>query len=248
MQSHDEHTELVIARDRLRRPVKSALDGKICSMRVLVVGSTGGTGRQLIAQALERGHDVTAFARNPKKVTIVHDRLRVHQGDILKAETVMPAVKNQEAVLCALGHKKFLRPTRILSGGTRNLIDAMQQQGVNRFVCETSLGVGNSFGRLGLYYTLFVVPFILQFYYWDKYRQESLIRASTLQWTIVRPAALTNGRKRGTYQHGDHVGSFLLTLRVSRADTADFMLNQLENDSYVHRTPGIAYQPRWLAV
>jgi len=172
----------------------------------------------------------------------------VHKGDILKAETVMSAVENQEAVLCALGHKKFLRPTRILSIGTRNLINAMQQQGVNRLVCETSLGVGNSFGRLGLYYTLFVVPFILQFYYWDKHRQESLIRASTLQWTIVRPAALTNGRKRGTYQHGDHVGSFLLTLRVSRADTADFMLNQLENSSYVHCTPGIAYQPRWLAV
>jgi putative NADH-flavin reductase len=217
-------------------------------MRVLVVGSTGGTGRQLVAQALERGHDVTALARNPQKISIVHDRLRVHRGDILKAETVMSVVENQEAVLCALGHKKFLRPTRILSVGTRNLIDAMQQQGVNRLVCETSLGVGSSFGRLGLYYTLFVVPFILQFYYWDKHRQESLIRASTLRWTIVRPAALTNGRKRGTYQHGDHVGSFLLTLRVSRADTADFMLNQLENDSYVHRTPGIAYQPRWLAV
>lgn len=217
-------------------------------MRVLVVGSTGGTGRQLVAQALERGHDVTAFARNPKKMILTHDRLRVHQGDVLQPETLVAAAKDQDAVLCALGHKKFLRPTSILSEGTRNLIDAMQRRGVDRIVCQTSLGVGNSFGRLGAYYTLFVVPVILQFYYWDKHRQESLLRASDLKWTIVRPAVLTNGRRRGNYRHGERVGSWLVTLRVSRADTADFMLNQLEDDAYIHRNPGIAYQPRWLAV
>ena len=215
-------------------------------MRVLVIGATGGTGRQLVVQALERGHDVTAFARTPASVSVTHDRLTVCQGDVLEPQTVLDAVHGHDAVLCALGHKKFLRPTHILSHGTRNLIDAMERHGVNRLVCETSLGVGNSFGRLGLYYTLFVVPFILQFYYWDKHRQESAIRASDLQWTIVRPAVLTNGRQRGTYQHGEHVGSWIFTLWVSRADVADFMLKQLESSAYVHRTPGIAYQPRWL--
>ena len=216
-------------------------------MRILIVGSTGGTGRHLVAQALERGHHVTALARDPGKLGLAHDRLTVRQGDILVPATLLSAAENQDAVLCAVGHMKFLRPTRILSSGTRNLIEAMQRHGVQRLVCETSLGVGSSFGLLGLYYTLFVVPFILQFYYWDKHRQESLIRASSLRWTIVRPATLTNGPKRGGYQHGEDVGSWLLTLRISRADTADFMLNQLESDSYLYRTPGIAYLPRWLA-
>lgn len=215
-------------------------------MRVLIVGATGGTGRQLVDQALERGHQVTAFARRPDRVAVSHDRLTVRQGDVLRIETILPAVEGHDAVLCALGHKKFLRPTRILSRGTANLIEAMQLEGVERLVCETSLGVGNSFGRLGLYYTLFVVPVILQFYYWDKHRQESAIRASNLAWTIVRPAVLTNGRARGTYEHGAHVGSWIVTLRVSRADVASFMLDELENASYVRSAPGIAYQPRWI--
>lgn len=217
-------------------------------MRVLVVGATGGTGRQLVERALERGHHVTALARRPEKVALSHERLTVRQGDVLQPDTLLAAVHGQDAVLCALGHKKFLRPTSILSRGTANIIDVMNQSGVQRLICETSLGVGNSFGRLGLYYTLFVVPVILQFYYWDKHRQESAIRRSNLRWTIVRPAVLTNGRPRGSYQHGEKVGSWILTLRVSRSDVADFMLDELESSSYVHRAPGIAYQPRWLVV
>ena len=91
------------------------------------------------------------------------------------------AVVNQDAVVCVLGHGKFLRPTAILSEGTQNLIAAMREAGVRRLVCQTSLGVGDSFGRMGIYYTLFVVPFILQFYFWDKHRQEKAIRASGLE-------------------------------------------------------------------
>jgi putative NADH-flavin reductase len=217
-------------------------------MRVLVVGSTGGTGRQLVAQALERGHRVTAFARRPERVGVTHERLEVRQGDVLDPESVAAAVAGQDAVVCALGHKRWFRPTRILSRGTENLIAAMRRHGVERLICETSLGVGGSFGRLGVYYTLFVVPVILQFYYWDKHRQEKAIRASGLRWTIVRPGALTNGRRRDAYRHGERVGSFLLTLRISRADTAAFLLDQLESEAYLYRAPGVANVPRWLPI
>jgi len=149
-------------------------------------------------------------------------------------------MEGNEAVLCALGHKRWFYPTRILSAGTQNIIDAMKVAGIRRLVCETSLGVGNSFGRLGIYYTLFVVPFILPLYYWDKHRQEEVIRASGIDWVIVRPAALTNGPKRGKYRHGSHVGNWLMTLRISRADVADFMLNQLTDDTYLCSAPGLA--------
>src|SRR6267143_1899993 len=95
------------------------------------------------------------------------------------------AVRGQEAVISALGHKRYFQPTRILSEGTGNLLRAMQTQGVSRFVCETSLGIGDSAGRMGLYYTLFVIPVILPFYYWDKTRQERLIARSNQEWVIV---------------------------------------------------------------
>lgn len=117
----------------------------------------------------------------------------------------------------------------------------MDTHGVRRFVCETSLGIGDSVGRMGLYYTLFVIPVILPFYYWDKTRQERIIAASTVEWVIVRPGALTNGDKRGHPRYGRHVGSVLWTVRISRADVADFMLNQLESDTFLRSAPGVSW-------
>ncbi|MFQ5584410.1 MAG: NAD(P)-dependent oxidoreductase [Calditrichia bacterium] len=210
-------------------------------MRVLIIGATGGTGKQLVSQALERGYLVTAFVRKPEKLRLRHERLTVHKGNVLDYSSVEQVVKGRDAVLCALGHKRLFHPNRILSEGTKNIIQAMAENGVKRFVCETSLGVGSGYGRLGLYYTLFVIPFILQFYWWDKHRQEKIIRQSTLDWVIVRPGRLTNGKKRGVYKHGSQVGNYLWTVRISRANVSDFMLNQLENDIYLHDAPGVCY-------
>lgn len=208
--------------------------------RVLIVGATGGTGRALVAQALERGYAVTALARDPAKLKTVHPQLKVVQGDVLDTDSVELAVRYQQAVLCALGHKQYFKPTRILSQGTANILQAMETLGVRRFVCETSLGIGDSAGRMGLYYTFFVIPLILPFYYWDKTRQERLIAASHADWVIVRPGALNNGSKRGRYRHG-RVGNYLWTVRISRADVAAFMLDQLESDDYLGSAPGVCW-------
>ena len=210
-------------------------------MKVLVFGATGGTGRALVEQALEQGHTVTAFARNPRKIKIVHERLTVAEGNVLDFDAVDRAVQSHDAVLSALGHKRWLIRTTILSRGTKNIITAMEKHGVKRFVCETSLGVGDSVGRLGLLYTLFIIPFITFFYFRDKARQERLIKGSSLEWVIVRPAQLTNGKKRGVYRHVTKIGSYLFTQRISRADVADFMLRQLNDDSCLRQAVGIAY-------
>jgi uncharacterized protein YbjT (DUF2867 family) len=92
---------------------------------------------------------------------------------------------------------------------------------------------------LFLYYTLFVIPVILPFYFWDKTRQERAIAKSDVDWVIVRPAMLTSGEKRGVYRHGANIGSFFWTARISRADVADFMLNQLASDTYLETAPGV---------
>jgi putative NADH-flavin reductase len=207
---------------------------------VLIVGATGGTGRQLVAQALERGHEVTAFVRDPTRLGVEHPRLRVLTGDVLDYASVEAAVRGQEAVVSALGHKRYFGPSRILSEGTRNLLRAMEAHGVSRMVCQTSLGIGDSAGRMGLYYTFIVIPIVVPFYFWDKTRQERLIAASGVEWVIVRPAVLTNGPARGTVRHGRGVGSFVLTKRVSRADVAAFMLDQLADDTYLRAAPGVS--------
>jgi len=222
-------------------PAPSAAASRSRATRVLIVGGTGGTGRQLVAQALERGLAVTALVRDPSRLTIAPPQLTVVRGDVLDGGSVETAMRGQDAVVSALGHKRFFSPTRILSEGTRNILRAMETQGVRRFVCETSLGIGDSAGRLGLYYTFFTIPVILPFYYWDKTRQERLIARSHVEWVIVRPGLLNNGEKRGRYHHGRRVGSFLWTVRISRADVADFMLNQLASDTYLRAAPGVCW-------
>jgi putative NADH-flavin reductase len=217
-------------------PVSRSLGNRL---RILIVGATGGTGLQLVRQALEQGHQVTAFVRNPKKVKIEHPNLRITQGNVLDYASVESAMQGQSAVVSALGHKRFFYPTKILSEGTSNILRAMKSCGVPRFICESSLGVGNAAGRLGLPSTFFVVPLILPFYFWDRVRQEKLIEESEVDWVIVRPAVLTNGVARGRYRHGPRVGSYVLPKRVSRADVAEFMLTQLNDDSYLGTAPGI---------
>jgi uncharacterized protein YbjT (DUF2867 family) len=208
--------------------------------RILIVGATGATGRRLVARALEEGLWVTALARNPSALRMEHECLTVVRGDVLDPASMDAAMRGQEAVLSALGHKRYISPTRILSEGTRNVVRAMEAHGVHRFVCMSSLGIGDSAGRMGLYYTLLVIPLILPFYFWDKTRQEAIVAASNLDWTIVRPAALTHGSKRGRVRHGAGVGNFIWTVTVPRADVADFMLEQLASSACSRAAVGVA--------
>ncbi len=209
-------------------------------MRLLIVGATGGTGRALVEQALERGHAVTALVRNPSRLHLTHPRLTVVVGDVMAPDSLDAAVRGQDAVLSALGHKRWFYPTRILSAGTQHLVDAMRRHGVRRLIVETALGVGDTWWQMGLYYTLFVRIFILPFYFLDKRRQEAVVRRSGLDWTLVRPGALNNGPPRGAFRQGQRVGHWLWTVGIARADVASFMLDQVSDPRYLGAAIGIA--------
>ncbi|CAN5635889.1 SDR family oxidoreductase [soil metagenome] len=209
--------------------------------RVLIIGATGGTGRQLVEQALERGYEVTAFVRDPARLQVTHPRLRIMRGDVMEEASVAAAVEGQAAVLSALGHRRLWIPSTVQAGGIRNVIRAMEQHGVRRLVCVTALGLGNSAGRMGIFGTFLALPVVLPIYFWDKSRQEQLIGASDLEWIIVRPGVLTNGARRGKYKHGVNLGSYLWPTWSSRADVADFMLNQLTDDRYLRTAPAIIW-------
>ena len=210
-------------------------------MKLLIIGGTGKTGRELIKQGIDQGHCVTAIARKPKKIKYSHPNLKVLQGDVLIPESFENAFRGQDVVLSALGHKRFFIKTTILSVGTKNIIKAMNKNEVKRFLCITSLGINDSRFKLGIYYTLFTIPLILFFYFLDKSKQEKLIMNSDLDWTIVRPGQLTNGKKRTIYKQGTKVGNYILTKMISRADVAHFILNQLETSNYLHKAVGITY-------
>ncbi len=209
-------------------------------MNILVIGATGRTGREVVSQALVLGHVVTASARNPIDITWQHERLKVFRGDVLDYASVESALQGQDVVVSALGARTHGRTT-VLSEGTKNVIQAMEQHGIRRFVCESSLGVGDSAGQMGWLFDWLVLPLWLRHVYRDKEVQERAIKQSTLDWVIVRPALLTNGPRTGVHQVGLAYTLSSIVPRISRADVADFMLKQLSDDTYLRKAPALWY-------
>lgn len=212
-------------------------------MKLIVFGATGGTGQHLVKQALAQGHAVTAFVRNPAKFGVSHPNLKVVQGDVMDPASVERAMPGHDAVLAALGAPARDRG-RVRSEGTRNIIGAMEKAGVRRLVCQTSLGYGDSLqvlDRTPFHFKYIVVPFLLRRVFADHELQEDFIKRSTLDWIIVRPGNLTDGERTGRYRHGFDSGDKAISFTLSRADVADFMLNQLSDDTYLRRTPGLSY-------
>jgi putative NADH-flavin reductase len=208
-------------------------------MKLLVFGSTGGTGRELVRQALSQGHEVTAFARDTTKLELDHDRVTVVPGDVTDAAAVRGAVPGHDAVLCALGAPALVRTT-VRTDGTRNIVAAMEDAGVRRLVCQSSLGVGDSLAVPMPRYVRLVFPLVLRRAFADHEGQEHLIRQSRLDWTIVRPTKMVDGERTGAYRHGLTDTTEKVKVKVSRADVADFMLRQLTDDSYLRLAPWVS--------
>ena len=209
-------------------------------MKLLIFGSTGGTGRELLTQALDQGHQVVAFARNPSKIgDITSANLRVIRGDVLDSAAVESAVAGQEAVLSTIG-AGAARST-IREDGTRNIVGAMEKAGVQRLICQSSLGVGDSRANLGLFTKYIIVSVFLRHAFADHERQEAVVKRSSLDWTIVRPPHLKDGPRTGAYRHGFTPADRQIKGKISRADVADFMLKQLTDDRYLQETPGVSY-------
>jgi putative NADH-flavin reductase len=209
-------------------------------LKLLIIGATGGLGKELVHQALIQDHEVTVMARNPSVVTFEDRHLQVVQGDVLDARSLGRAVDGQEAVLNALGTPTPREVTTLLEEGTKNVVEAMEQQGVRRLVCVTILGTGDSGQRHGsLFYRLFVLGFFVKPMLEDKERQEEVIRGSRLDWTIVRPPRYTNEPKSGGYRViGEGEGR---VGKIGKADLADFMLDQLYEYRYIRRTAVVGY-------
>jgi putative NADH-flavin reductase len=208
-------------------------------MRLLIFGATGGTGRELVRQALERGHSVTAFAREPAALE-EHDNLRGLAGDVLDPAAVERAVTGHDAVLCVVG-KPATRPGKVRSEGTRNIVRAMESAGPTRLICQSTIGIGETRTLLPPLYRYVLVPSLLRRTFAEHECQEAVVRSSKLEWTIVRAGALTDGERTGRYRHGFPPGDRSLEFEISRADVADFTLGLLTNTDYLREAPSISY-------
>ncbi len=211
---------------------------KELNMKLIIFGATGTLGRHIVEQALAQGDKVSAFARDPSVLNMTHQDLHPIAGDVLDRRLVADAVKDHDAVLISLGAglKGGVR-----SVGTQNVIEAMKQHGVKRLVCLSTLGAGDSYGHLNFFWKHIMFGLLLKKAMADHEAQEAFIKQSMLDWIVVRPAAFTDGPATGIYKHGFSGSEKNLKLKVSRADVANFMLQGLTDDTYLHQFPGLSY-------
>lgn len=203
-------------------------------MKLAVFGASGKTGILIVYQALNQGHYVTAFARQASRVTIKHKNLVVIEGDVSDMARVRLAVEGQDAVLCALGVDKN-KPNTILSEGTRNILNAMEEKKVKRFICMSSAGIlGND---AGFWFGRIIMPLFLGHVFADKKRQAKIIQESHADWVILRPVGLTDAPKTNTYKVTEGIPT---SRTIPRADVADLMLKLMTNTKYDRKMPALS--------
>lgn len=206
-------------------------------MNIALFGATGPTGQQVVQQALEQGHSISALARNPAKLSIQNARLKVVQGNILEPAAVEEVIDGSNAVLSCLGRRPF-RDKGVVVQGTHNIIVVMKKLGVRRLIIESAYSSGNSYA-LASSGMKFVVGTVLRWAYKEKEMMEPEVAASGLEWTIARPPALRDGARTGKYRAGEDLRLSVVNW-INRADVADFMLKQIDSDEWLRKTPAIS--------
>lgn len=207
-------------------------------MKLVIFGATGTMGRHVVFKALEQGYEVSAFARNPAKFEVDHPNLTLIAGDVFDPIAVESAIKGSDVVLISLGSIKL--KDRVRSVGTRNIVQAMEKHGVKRLICQSTLGTGDSWQNLNFFWKYLMFSLVLRHVFKDHVIQESIVKKSSLDWTIVRPAAFTDEPETEFYQSGFSAAERQLTLKIPRANVASFMLQQVDDDQYMYQTPGLS--------
>jgi putative NADH-flavin reductase len=200
-------------------------------MKLAVFGATGKTGLEIVKQALDQGHIVTAFVRDAARLTIEDEHLTFVTGDVFDPVSVAQAIQGQDAVICSLGSNELGRTT-VRSEGTANIIKAMKENHVKRLVVITAMGVGESWNTLSLINKLFFAT-LLRNTRQDHEKQEVLVKESDLDWTIIRPSGLTDDPLTESYAIGENIQTN--TSQIARADVAHAIIKELQDNTFVHK-------------
>jgi putative NADH-flavin reductase len=204
-------------------------------MRIAVFGATGATGLEIVNQALNAGHEVTVLARGSATRVPNSPRLHLFVGGLDQQDVVDRVINGQDAVIGTLGTNQK-GPVTICTDGVRAILSAMGRHGVRRLVVVSAHGAAESHDH-SLY--ALAVWLSVANKMRDKEGMEALVRASDVDWTIVRPPALSNGPRTDAYRTGTDL-KIGITSKISRADLADFLLREAANGRFLRQMPRIA--------
>jgi putative NADH-flavin reductase len=202
-------------------------------MKLIIFGASGATGRELVREAMSAGHDVSVFVRDTS--AIPSESVRTHQGDIIDALAVRGALEGQDAAMCALGAPSPFRPYPVFLDGIRNILGALEHAEVRRFIYLSFVGVPESRHQFGFLGRHLIAPRVLRHATEGHRLNEEAIKASMLDWTIVRPPKLTDGPKTSAYRTGAELRPRGVVPSLARADVAEMMVRELERREYVRR-------------
>ena len=208
-------------------------------MKIVIFGASGSLGKIILQQAIEQGLLVTAFTRKAENLASFQAyNLQVVEGNVLSKDDVVKAVQGRDAVVCALGDGS---KGRIRAVGTAHIIQAMNHHGCKRLICQTTLGMGETWNNLNFFWKKIMFGWLLKKALEDHRLQEEYIFDSQLDYTVVRPSAFTNGPAGGRYKINFPASEKKLKLKIARADVAEFMLKQLQSREFVRKAVSISY-------
>jgi uncharacterized protein YbjT (DUF2867 family) len=213
---------------------------------MLIVGATGGTGQEIVEQALKQGYAVRALVRDADKArTLFGDRITYATGDVREPRSLRPAMRGIDYVVSALGSNVQRdpenKPELVDYGGVKSLAEAAKAAGVRHFVLTSSMGVTNPDHQLNV-----ILDDILNW----KLKGEEALRASGVPYTIVRPGSLNNdpgGEKGIRVMQGDPHD---VAGQIPRADVAAVLVNAVGRPEALGKTLEIvsdtqAARPAW---
>ncbi|MCI2423715.1 SDR family oxidoreductase [Saccharopolyspora sp. K220] len=209
-------------------------------MRITVFGATGGTGSRLLEQACAAGHQVTAVVRDPARLTFSHPELSVVRSDVMDPAAIQPHVAGRDAVVSAIGARSTKAPITVQTDSTTSILKAMADAGVRRFVVVSNSGMlTDGDGPVSKYVVKPILWRFLKHPWTDMGRMEDVVRASELDWTIIRPPMLTNGPRTAGYRTAVN-RNVRGGNRISRADLADCVLRHLADRDSIRTAISVA--------
>lgn len=204
-------------------------------MKVLVIGGTSGVGLEVVKLSLKRGHLVTAVARRPERMPIQHPMLSVRKADIRDPLAMNSVIPGHQVIVSAVGISPTMKKVTVFSEGIKNVLNAMESNGIERLITVTAVGAGDSEGHGGFLFDKILVPSVLGQDIEDKSEQERIVQQSPVNWTIVRPGFLTDDNPTGGYRVLTEL-EYIRTGSIARADVAHFIVASFEAGLYSRQT------------
>ena len=209
-------------------------------MKIAVIGATGGTGKLVLQSGLDKGHDMVGLARRPEEIQMVSKRLSTARIDAYDSDSLAAGMAGCDAFVSCIGAGGLFASRKaagLLAGTAKPMIDGARKAGVNRCVIMSSVGVVEDPDEEWVY--RHIIKKILRPYYDDMATMEAIFNASDLNYTLLRPPLLQDKPARGDYRTQE--GFVERGYRISRRDTADFIVKLLQDNLYVRKPVGIAY-------